>query len=121
MSSTTKLYGVALDCPDPAKLASFYSELTGLKVGYTSDSYVGLDGDGGPAIGFQQVADYRAPDWPGQEVPQQFHLDFAVDDLDAAQGKALGLGAVVAQTQPGGDRWRVLLDPAGHPFCLVTM
>jgi hypothetical protein len=21
--------------------------------------------------------------------------------------------------QPGGDRWRVLLDPAGHPFCLV--
>jgi hypothetical protein len=22
--------------------------------------------------------------------------------------------------QPGDGRWRVLLDPAGHPFCLTS-
>jgi hypothetical protein len=53
-------------------------------------------------------------------VPQQFHLDLGVEDLDAAEKLALGLGAVRPDHQPGGDRWRVLLDPAGHPFCLVT-
>jgi hypothetical protein len=23
--------------------------------------------------------------------------------------------------QPSPDRWRVLIDPAGHPFCLTTL
>ncbi|USY17364.1 hypothetical protein NE857_18635 [Nocardiopsis exhalans] len=31
----------------------------------------------------------------------------------------LGLGAHKPEEQPGGDRWRVLVDPAGHPFCLT--
>ncbi|MEV5869008.1 hypothetical protein AB0L79_20570, partial [Streptomyces tendae] len=26
-----------------------------------------------------------APQWPGQSVPQQFHLDFSAEDLDAAE------------------------------------
>lgn len=46
------------------------------------------------------------------------HLDLAAADLDAAQAHALNLGAVLAPEQPSPDRWRVLLDPAGHPFCL---
>jgi hypothetical protein len=53
-------------------------------------------------------------------VPQQFHLDLWVEDLDAAEKQALGLGAVRPDHQPGGDQWRVLLDPAGHPFCLAA-
>ncbi|KAF0846932.1 hypothetical protein FNL39_104354 [Nocardia caishijiensis] len=60
------------------------------------------------------------PSWPGQDVPQQSHLDLGVEDLDAAEKFAVGIGAVRADHQPGGDRWRVLLDPAGHPFCLVV-
>lgn len=24
-------------------------------------------------------------------------------------------------TQPAPDRWRVLIDPAGHPFCITTL
>ena len=43
------------------------------------------------------------------------HLDIEVDDLDAAAAAALG--ARVAEYQPR-DNIRVLLDPAGHPFCL---
>ena len=115
----TKLYGVTLDCSDPAKLAEFYSQLTGLKVSYSTDEFAGLDGDGGPAVGFQKVADFQAPQWPGQDRPQQFHLDFSVEDLDAAEEWVLGLGAVRADEQPG-QNWRVYLDPAGHPFCLAA-
>ncbi|MEQ7129412.1 VOC family protein [Actinopolymorpha sp. B11F2] len=29
------------------------------------------------------------------------------------------MGARRAEVQPGGDAYRVFLDPAGHPFCLV--
>jgi hypothetical protein len=54
-------------------------------------------------------------------VGKQFHLDLAVDDLDEAERAALGVGATKAEHQPEPDRWRVLLDPAGHPFCVTNM
>lgn len=66
-----------------------------------------------------RVDDYQAPRRPDQTVPQQVHLDFAVGDLDEAEAVLLELGAVKPEYQPGGDRWRVFTDPAGHPFCLT--
>ena len=45
------------------------------------------------------------------------HLDVEVDDLEIAVADALALGAALAADQPQDDV-RVLLDPAGHPFCL---
>lgn len=41
--------------------------------------------------------------------------------LDCADPGALlrKLGATKPEAQPGGDRWRVFTDPAGHPFCLT--
>ena len=39
-----------------------------------------------------------------------------MDDLDAAEEKALALGASKPSEQPNPSRWRVLLDPGGHPF-----
>ena len=45
------------------------------------------------------------------------HLDIAVEDLDAAVAWARESGATLAEHQPQ-DRVRVVLDPAGHPFCL---
>jgi Glyoxalase-like domain len=67
-----------------------------------------------------RIPDYVAPTWPAGDVPKQVHLDLAVTDLDAATAEAEGLGARVAPVQPAPDRWRVLFDPAGHPFCLTT-
>jgi catechol 2,3-dioxygenase-like lactoylglutathione lyase family enzyme len=116
----TTFYGVCLDCPNPAQLVDFYHQLTGMKVTYRTDEYAGLAGDGGLAINFQRVENYQPPQWPDQAVPQQFHLDFTVHDLEAAQAWVFELGATMAATQPGGDRWRVFLDPAGHPFCLAV-
>jgi hypothetical protein len=49
----------------------------------------------------------------------QVHLDFCVADLDQAVRFAEQAGAVTAGFQPQDDV-RVLLDPAGHPFCLFV-
>ena len=47
------------------------------------------------------------------------HLDLEVDDLDAAVAHAVDAGAELASYQPQ-ENVRVLLDPAGHPFCLYV-
>ena len=121
-----KLTAITLYCPDPQALAVFYQRATGLELHPRSGAeFAGLvrgdgDGDGdGLVIGFQRVDRYRAPRWPDPEAPQQFHFDFSTEDLDEAEALLLGLGATKPEQQPGGDRWRVLLDPAGHPFCLT--
>lgn len=71
------------------------------------------------ALGFGRVEGYEAPSWPNEQGDKQFHFDLAVDDIDAAEHRAVALGATVPTDQPG-DTWRVLLDPAGHPFCLTS-
>lgn len=68
-------------------------------------------------IAFQQVEGYSAPQWPGQEHPQQMHIDVSVADLDVAEQAVVALGATRHEHQPG-TTFRVFLDPAGHPFCL---
>lgn len=115
---------VALDCPDPVALARFYSALTGwpLDPPAGSEAWVQLDPpDGrGAALAFQKVSSgYRPPQWPGQDVPQQLHIDFDVPDLDEGERRVLAIGARKHEAQPAPDRFRVYLDPAGHPFCLV--
>lgn len=109
-----------LDCPDAVGLASFYSALTGWPIATDPDGdadWAELDSGQPTTLAFQQVTDYQAPDWPGQLQPQQAHLDFTVDDLDAAEAEAVALGARTHEHQPG-TMFRVFLDPAGHPFCL---
>jgi predicted enzyme related to lactoylglutathione lyase len=109
---------VVLDCPDPAALAAFYGKLLDWKVEVSPD-WAEIKADYGDSIGFQQVEGYTPPQWPGQEVPQQMHLDVVVDDLDAAEAAVLELGATKHEYQPG-TTFRVFLDPAGHPFCLCV-
>ncbi|MFD9167323.1 VOC family protein [Streptomyces sp. NPDC059558] len=121
MPPQLKLSAITLDCSDPLALAAFYQQATGLEPHPKSDAdFAGLNHEDGLFIGFQRVDDYRAPRWPDQTVPQQFHLDFDVDDLDEAEAWLLDLGASKPEYQPNEERWRVLIDPAGHPFCLTA-
>ncbi|WP_183093624.1 VOC family protein [Nocardioides stalactiti] len=108
-----------IDCPDPSALAAFYGEVLDWTPKVDDDgSWAEIrPADGSGCISFQQVADFRAPVWPGQDVPQQMHLDVVVDDLDAGEAAVLALGATRSAEQPG-TSFRVFLDPAGHPFCL---
>lgn len=120
MPPQMKLTAITLDCADPEVMAAFYREATGFELHPKSDAdFAGVTRSDGLVIGFQRVDGYRAPRWPGQAVPQQSHLDFTVEDLDEAESQLLELGATKPEHQPGGDRWRVLTDPAGHPFCLT--
>ncbi|RJL36157.1 VOC family protein [Bailinhaonella thermotolerans] len=113
---------VSLDCGDPAALARFYAQVLGWEVTHSQDEYAMITSPDGVSLGFGRVEDYQPPRWPDPSSPKRFHLDFYVDDLDKAQERCVELGASVAEFQPGGDRWRVLLDPAGHPFdiCLKS-
>lgn len=115
----TELISVCLDASDAARLAQFYAGLTGGEVTgvYPEYGYAAAT-VGGQTLNFQTVADYSAPQWPGQEHPQQFHLDFRVADLPAAVAHAVTLGARIAETQPEHATWTVMVDPDGHPFCL---
>ncbi|MBG0563967.1 VOC family protein [Actinoplanes aureus] len=120
MSALARYAGFSLDCADPAALAAFYGKLLDLEISYTSDEFVFLGEMGPNGLGFAKVDKYVPPTWPSPDVPKQSHLEFSVDDLDAAEAAVLGIGATKPEFQPQPDRWRVLLDPAGHPFCIST-
>jgi len=120
MGSTMRLVAITLDCEDPAALARFYQAATGFeRSDASSDDFAGLTREDGLFVGFQRVDDYRPPSWPDQRIPQQLHLDFVVDDLDRAEAALVELGAAKPGFQPGGRGWRILVDPAGHPFCIT--
>jgi len=109
--------GVSLDCADPAELAEFYLGLLGGRLLWSRPTSVGVQTPGLLLIP-QRVADYRPPSWPGSSV---VHLDLtAGTELEAAERRAVTLGARAVDPQPD-PRWRVLLDPAGHPFCITTV
>ncbi|MBK1784249.1 VOC family protein [Prauserella cavernicola] len=122
MSSTVKLGCVALDCPDPYRLAGFYGALLGWKIHdehKPGDDWVTLvNPDGGADISFQSDPDYRPSTWPANERPQMLHLDFTVPDIDAEHDRVLGLGATLLDDGPA--TFRVYADPDGHPFCLCA-
>jgi len=106
---------VVIDCPDPAALAAFYSELIGLPVTYRSDDWVVIaENDTTSGFAFQLAPGHVPPQWTDPSRPQQFHLDVLVDDLSEDQSLVLAIGA---RRLPDGDH--VYADPAGHPFCLV--
>jgi predicted enzyme related to lactoylglutathione lyase len=110
---------LALDCPDPKALAEFYGALLDWKIESSDDDWCTIRAEYGDSLAFQKVDPYQAPQWPGQERPQQMHLDVTVDDLDQAERAVLALGATKHDHQPG-TTFRVFLDPAGHPFCLCV-
>jgi catechol 2,3-dioxygenase-like lactoylglutathione lyase family enzyme len=117
-----RLASVSLDCGDPSALADFYGALLGMRrVFETPDGGLVALSDGTLAVTMMRTTDHVAPTWPDPGQQQQLHLDVSVIDLDQAVAEALRLGATEASHQPAPDTWRVLLDPAGHPFCLTTV
>lgn len=113
-------WGCAVEAPDPVALATFYSTLLDWPIAHQEPGTVVLAAvPGSTYLVFQQASDYVVPVWPPVEGRQRpmMHLDFEVADLDAAVVEALDLGATLAAYQPRGNV-RVLVDPAGHPFCL---
>jgi catechol 2,3-dioxygenase-like lactoylglutathione lyase family enzyme len=115
-----RLATICIDCADAHAMAGFYGRLLGWEVTFSEPNWVLMrDPAGGTGLSFQTEAGYRAPVWPEASNGQakMIHLDIKVDELDSAVAHALASGARLAEYQPR-SRVRVLLDPAGHPFCL---
>jgi len=118
MPDRIRLDSATVNAPDAIALARFYAEITGGTAAGDSHwaAVTGPNGD----LAFQQVDDFRPPDWPGDSVPTQLHLDFHVDDLEATGARVLAAGARRFDAQPNADHCIVYADPVGHPFCLST-
>jgi catechol 2,3-dioxygenase-like lactoylglutathione lyase family enzyme len=122
---------VTIGAPDPRALAAFYAGLLGWPVAHEDPPRPGHppedgwaqvrppDGAVGPTLNFEYEEHFARPAWPSVPGRQHIteHLDIAVSDLDVAVAWAVQAGGTLASYQPQEDV-RVLIDPAGHPFCL---
>jgi catechol 2,3-dioxygenase-like lactoylglutathione lyase family enzyme len=115
MTKTGRLELVALDAQDIERLAAFYAELTGWETVRKVPDWITLRAGDGQEVAFQQAPDHVPPKWPGQDLPQQFHLDLLIEGREAAARRAEELGAT---RLADGETWVTLADPAGHPFDL---
>ena len=120
MTAIARLAAVSLDCSDPSGLATFYRELLDLEPLFESDDMIALKG-AAILLTVQRVAEHQPAEWPTGAVPKQIHLELAVEDLDVAEAAAVAIGARQTGVQTAPDVFRVLLDPAGHPFCITTL
>lgn len=121
------MYSFTVDCKEPYELAKFYAKLLNWEIPYHNEEYACIGASGieqgvYPGITFQRNTEYIPPVWPEKPEAQQqmAHLDFAVNDLEKAVQYAIQCGATIAEEQFS-DGWRVMFDPAGHPFCLCQM
>jgi predicted enzyme related to lactoylglutathione lyase len=111
---------VVLDTDDPPRMAEFYTQLLGWQVRTADDDWITIASDSGARLAFQLAPDHRPPTWPDNAVPQQSHLDLAVDDLSAAAAYVESIGGRRVNGPDQSGNFIVFLDPSGHPFCLCT-
>lgn len=115
---------VVLDSDNAEALSAFYAKMLGWEVIPHSpdDEWIVVFSEKNEsfALVFQQVDDYKRPVWPWTPDQQQqmLHLDFYVENTDTAIEYALSCGAVLSEIQLD-EGWKVLIDPAGHPFCII--
>lgn len=115
---------VCLDCADADELAEFYEQFLGWRITARERAWIQLDDPaGGVGLNIQAESWYQPPVWPESpgEQTKMLHLEIEADDIEAAVIHAIAAGAREASPQPADrDRatLRVMLDPAGHPFCL---
>jgi hypothetical protein len=120
MTAIARLAAISLDSSDPPALARFYRDILAGDIMWESDNFIAINA-GKILLTIQRIDDYQSPTWPTGVVPKGMHLELQVDDLDEAELAVVAAGARKADEQPSPQRWRVLIDPAGHPFCLATL
>jgi predicted enzyme related to lactoylglutathione lyase len=117
---------VNIDVDDLEKAAAFYCDGLRLKVGRRFDGWLELVGASSPI--------YLLPKKAGSEISPvsparrdyarhwtPVHLDFVVEDIDAAVARAVGAGASLEMDVTGHayGRLALLADPFGNGFCLL--
>jgi predicted enzyme related to lactoylglutathione lyase len=116
---------VNIDVDDLDRATRFYCDGLGLRVGRRFDGWLELVGGPAPI--------YLLPKGGGSEAFQggsrrsyarhwtPVHIDFVVDDIRGAIGRALGAGATLERdvTTHAYGRLALLADPFGNGFCLL--
>ena len=120
---------ICIDVPDLDRGIAFYTEGLGLRLGRRLGAdWAELLSPGGGVIDLLTNAEGTAP--LGEAHPQRrsyqrhwspVHLDFAVDDIDAAVQRLVGLGATLERPvqERRWGRMANLADPFGHGFDLL--
>ncbi|MEO7269509.1 MAG: VOC family protein [Knoellia sp.] len=136
MSGHPAYVHTVLDCERPRELAEFYRQFLGLV--YRPGDELPTDGsaddadwlvltqpDGTRQLAFQQVERLEPTTWPDDAVPQQLHVDYlvgSVEELEEHRATAVRLGATLRLDRSDDEEepLYVLVDPAGHTFCLFV-
>jgi predicted enzyme related to lactoylglutathione lyase len=118
---------INLDVPDLDRAIHFYTSAFGLTIGRRFGA-AGVELLGSPVAIYLLLKDPGTPAAPATTQHRSYerhwtpvHLDFVVDDIDAAVNEAISCGATLEQpvaTQKWG-RLALMADPFGHGFCLV--
>ena|SRR5215218_10406837 len=109
--------GLVLDCADPERLASFWSEAIGYTTIGGAGSYVLLvdEAKERPKLLLQRVDESKAG-------KNRMHVDVETEDVDGEVARLEGLGArrLEAPMEEHGSRWVVMVDPEGNEFCVCS-
>lgn len=108
------IFEVVVDCADPRRLATFYSDLMDTPIRSLHEGWASLEPN--PTIlAFQQVPE-------GKTVKNRVHLDLDTDDLMASAAFAESLGArqLTDVINEGGGAFIVMADPEDNEFCFVS-
>ncbi|MFC4911841.1 VOC family protein [Actinomadura gamaensis] len=115
---TGPIAAVVVDCADPRALAGFWEGAMDWTLHTATDDQATLRSSKGvgPYLEFVRTPDRKT-------VWNRVHLDVAPypgDDMAAEEERLRGLGAGDPGIDQSGLHWRVLTDPEGNEFCLLT-
>jgi Glyoxalase-like domain len=115
---TGPIAAVVVDCADPRAMAGFWGEAMDWAVLEVTDQTAVLRSAAGvgPYLRF-------VPTPEGKRVWNRVHLDlrpYPGDDLEAEAARLRALGATAIDLGRSELPWKVLADPEGNEFCLLT-
>ncbi|MEU6979209.1 MULTISPECIES: VOC family protein [unclassified Streptomyces] len=113
---------LVIDCVDPERLASFWSEVLGyVELSREEDGSIEI-GPADTGFGGPQPTLVLSPSTDPRPARLRLHIDVSPTDRDkdAELERLLALGAEPADIgQTGTENWHVLTDPEGNEFCLL--
>ncbi|MFE0464700.1 VOC family protein [Kitasatospora sp. NPDC058965] len=115
---TGLIAAVVVDSTDPREMARFWGEAMDWTVHEVADDFASLRSAAGvgPYLEFVRTPDTKSG-W------NRVHLDvspYRGDDLAAEEARLRALGAADPGIDQSGISWRILTDPEGNEFCLLT-
>jgi catechol 2,3-dioxygenase-like lactoylglutathione lyase family enzyme len=109
------IFNVTFDCADPARMAAFWSEVTGYQPVTERHDFVALKAP--DQRGVRQLLFFLVPE--PKVAKSRVHVDLASKDPLLEIDRLIGLGATKVEYREGnGTSWTVMLDPEGNEFCL---